>query len=860
MVEAATAAGVEKLKKELVAAGGKELMSSLAVRVKWGQNELVGIGNIRTFLKNHSNLFKLDKTTVYLVGYAPEIKPAEKPPEDPIAEVCAPAPLIESVIAPSPLVEAANASSAANASAALLEPVTAAPTPAPAEAVAPIPDLLEKAPEIPPSKPPAAASPFATALTKAAAAATLASTATAKGAPKTLPVGPIATRVREPLPVPLDKRNASAAAEEGAPETKAARKAEPKLVLPPVKVAPPPPPPPPAVVGDACTSKGAPPPPPTSKSQATPPAEEGGACSSKAAAPPASTPAAVDEPANQLSSPPSNSKDVPLAPTLSKSSGPPPVDLGTSKAPPAAPTLSKSSGPPPVDLGPAQGTSKAPPVATPAVGILVLPPAVAPTLAKVAPWARGARTPAPPHTPPPAATQTAPLPPPPPAPTEATPLETIVPKGTSKAGMMKSQGTTPPQVYSDAAAPQVGSKRKAWQEDTLGDEELKASILGCKERGIELELVFLAQRLVPTEEYRKACANIVSLLRQCGSMEWQGQNGLPAPLLETCGARAQNTDIDGSDMNIAFRIPPGLPAESREVYVRQLRDRLQVPPQSSFLIASDGMQILPHATVPVTVELMDVQPRTVAHIQIAELAGPQGPDGGFFVDDLIRQLCDTFDRSRDLVRLVKLWAVNHGLTHHDEKHMNGMAWTLLTIYFLQRQQYVASFDALQYGAVPSAAQPNLCGLLRGFFEFLSSIDSAAPKLLSVMRGQESRAPHGVPIFIEDPAEYQKSRQQRNLTEHVGDAQWARVIEEARKAADRLNSDRLNAEGKLRWFHWAEVFDPSGIPAMKAAKLPPLGQMAEEAVARASSLAFNPGPNGKGGPGFITQNGNPGKGW
>merc|ERR1712039_188122 len=92
-------------------------------------------------------------------------------------------------------------------------------------------------------------------------------------------------------------------------------------------------------------------------------------------------------------------------------------------------------------------------------------------------------------------------------------------------------------------------------------------------------------------------------------------------------------------------------------------------------------------------------------------------------------------------------------------------------------------------------------------------------MFSVVQGRESHASPGVPIFIEDPAEYQRSRQRRNLTANVGEEQWANVVEEATKASARLHVT------PMRWFHWAEMFDPVGIPVAKMAKLAPLAEMA-----------------------------------
>lgn len=175
------------------------------------------------------------------------------------------------------------------------------------------------------------------------------------------------------------------------------------------------------------------------------------------------------------------------------------------------------------------------------------------------------------------------------------------------------------------------------------------------------------------------------------------------------------------------------------------------------------------------------------------------------VDTVVKQLCDTSELSRHVVRLVKLWAVNHGLASHHEGYMNGVAWTLLVIFFLQKENLLPSYAALTAGSVrPPSQCPTLSALLRSFFEFLAARVGNSPRGLSVIHAQEYRA-HSCVLFLEDPAEFLETRQQHNLAGSVGEAQWSHVLDEANKAAERLSAR------PQRWFHWAEVFDPREIP-------------------------------------------------
>merc|ERR1712150_120918 len=57
---------VKIVQKELVALGGKEALSSLSVRVKWGQNDLAQLGPFRKFLSKFTEIFKLENNVVHL--------------------------------------------------------------------------------------------------------------------------------------------------------------------------------------------------------------------------------------------------------------------------------------------------------------------------------------------------------------------------------------------------------------------------------------------------------------------------------------------------------------------------------------------------------------------------------------------------------------------------------------------------------------------------------------------------------------------------------------------------------------------------------------------------------------------------
>lgn len=135
----------------------------------------------------------------------------------------------------------------------------------------------------------------------------------------------------------------------------------------------------------------------------------------------------------------------------------------------------------------------------------------------------------------------------------------------------------------------------------------------------------------------------------------------------------------------------------------------------------------------------------------------------------------------------------------------------------------------------------MAGLLRSFFAFLASRDGSALRGASVIHAQEYRAPSGV-IFLEDPAEFLETRQQSNLASTVGEPQWQQIIQEGRKASDRL------VARPQRWFHWAEVFDPREVPGDRLRKLESLNDAAKRARVAQEEFVVNPMAMGKKGDG------------
>jgi len=186
-----------------------------------------------------------------------------------------------------------------------------------------------------------------------------------------------------------------------------------------------------------------------------------------------------------------------------------------------------------------------------------------------------------------------------------------------------------------------------------------------------------------------------------------------------------------------------------------------------------------------------------AHVLVEELRVNRPPT----LDEVIRQLCDTFRESYALVRLVKVWSTNHGLANPQDGFINGVAWTLLVLFFLQKQKLVPPYSVIASGQHinPSPSPMPVSNLLQMFFEFLVN-QGSAPRGISLFQGEGFSGPPAV--FIEDPAHFNETKQQKSLCESLGEGQWNRIMDESKKAFSRIKVR------PGRWFHWAEVFDPT----------------------------------------------------
>ena len=297
--------------------------------------------------------------------------------------------------------------------------------------------------------------------------------------------------------------------------------------------------------------------------------------------------------------------------------------------------------------------------------------------------------------------------------------------------------------------------------------------------------------------------------------------------MDIVGSAVQRTELEGSDLDVVCFIP-GTPDE-RELKMANFWDKVQ---GSKTFEVMDATRLFPHACSYFSAKLWGT-PRVSAHVFLETEAESMS------LDAIIRNLCDSFHLSRDLVRMVKFWAVNHGLAR--EGYMNGVAWTAFVLCFLQRRLYVPPISKLpQMPQLPnSSAKPSLTELLRGFFQFVCEPQATTPRGMSLEGIDCTAAPPPAshvgpppPLYIEDPVRA-KEGLRRNLAATLQESHYAQILEESRRIAERLDPGRPQ-----RWFYWAEVFDPQGLTGSK--RLPKLSESLEE-TSPAAAPAPTPTP-------------------
>ena len=365
-----------------------------------------------------------------------------------------------------------------------------------------------------------------------------------------------------------------------------------------------------------------------------------------------------------------------------------------------------------------------------------------------------------------------------------------------------------------------------WEEDSLSDQELRQAIIASKTQGMELELAELLKKLQPTEEYKRDCQRALLLLRAACAQEFQTGLGKGASL-EIIGSCAQGTELNGSDLDVACRVS-GFSPEEVDAKLPRLWARLGTLPHSTHLVALDSTRLFPHAKCMLSASLkasaQGPAPRFHAHLLLVWSTPVKQS-----LDSMLCSLCDCCGKARDLIRLVKLWAMNHGLADHREGYMNGVAWTALVLCFLQRENYLPPLQTLLERGNWKGSQtpiPSLMDLLLRFFQYVCALQAATPSGISLMEGNDCEAPPAQadaarpppPLYIQDPVQLTQGSDE-NIASMLGETQWARILDESRRVAERLDPSKPK-----RWFYWAEIFDPQGLASGGNKRLPKLGEV------------------------------------
>lgn len=818
-VESIEAKAVQKLRKELEEKGGRTSMASLSIKVRWGQGDLEHLGNFRSFLLKHPEVFSIDSSFVCLLGFVREPTPQEAAAAGK-AKSAGPSPAKSA--GPTPSAQASPGASKAKSAG----PTPSAPASPGASKALPVPHrAVPPAPPAPPApssarsqaeasrRPPPQDTPASKAAAGSAApAADTARAATSKG----MGGAPSSTSVpKKPSAMGLSPAFAAAlaaAAAEGKPVKKAPSAADASAPAP--------------AQGETVTFERL-----VAKGRSSAPARDakapwrqkkGAQDAEAASAVPKSGSGAESQAVDQEAQQEVELKSGVFAAAFPKQAqGSQPKGGLTDAAEPkargkfgakesqAAAKANRVPPPPKSSLGAQSQAQQSFEVAQPkqahGIGAREMP-------AGMQPYVNAADT---------------------------TPL---LRPAASQGGKGKDRALDATQAQSKAGAsalaPTTGAaattpmqheapKRKAWQMAGLSDAELQA----------------LAKKTVPSDDYCRACQKVMMMLK--ASVKQITANVDPAMVqINICGSHEQGNHLDGSDMDVFLRLPPSFSEAERDAYADALREELKSAPHYSkeLVVVQDSLRTHWHTSAPMSVQSTNTSPTVVTHVLLPDsrfnFSGPTSLDG------IIGRLSRTCDQSNVLVRLVKLWATNHGFTSLHEGYMSGVGWALLVIFFLQNEKLVPASADLLSGAkiVKKSTDLSLTDLLRKFFEFLAGRRDAPARGLSVAQAKEF--PVSDAVFVEDPAEFHATKKRVNVAEQVGQAQWQRVLDEARKAAHSLTVRPLH------WFHWSEVFDPRDTPAEKGPRL----QTLEDALVSRQEGAGLLGKHGE------AYGGKQGKGW
>lgn len=340
----------------------------------------------------------------------------------------------------------------------------------------------------------------------------------------------------------------------------------------------------------------------------------------------------------------------------------------------------------------------------------------------------------------------------------------------------------------------------------MSDDALKKVISESKAKGVELEIAALSRRITPSQNFRSATERCLSLLRTNAADHWSGGRAS----LELCGSFVQGTAIEGCQVDMLLRLDQAMTPEE---YARSLAGfKMRIKAQMAiFCTVESPQQVFPHSAAVFALHLAPIPntPPMMFNILATEsLPDPSKPS--LTLDSVITKLCDCCAVSRDFLRLIKLWACNQGFTNLLDGFMNGTAWSLLGLFFLQKMSVLPPYAAIadEKAPPPLVSASPMPGLLYDFFLWLSGVADSEQRGFSLCDGQEFSVPAPteggahVTLFIEDPAELSSKSVQRNCSEKVVEHQLARVCQVASETAHRLQPS------PVRWYNWSEVFDPN----------------------------------------------------
>jgi len=334
----------------------------------------------------------------------------------------------------------------------------------------------------------------------------------------------------------------------------------------------------------------------------------------------------------------------------------------------------------------------------------------------------------------------------------------------------------------------------------------------------------ILRQATPTPEYMKVYEEAMTEIRKA-------VKPMKIEIIEF-GSTVQDTHIDGSDVDVSLGIQCG----TVEAQIRRLSDLTHL------LLGHKNFRLrrtIYGARVPiVTLTYLPLGERSlycdqckqqfkkpqdidnhelqVAHtsrhtrIELDISCGNTKADGTpkNTTDIVIRDLLelDQTGLSRDVVRLVKVFAKGKRFDRAKEHYFNSLSWTLMTIFVLQVEGVLPPACKRHERHVPPVEAPSVDDLVKAVLRFIIWLRDIGNEwsvhghkaVVSVYDSNcYSQPPDGKYILdrhvvvLEDPGNRQYRGTYDNTARTVGFVEWQHIVDECQRALDCLEKDEVS---------------------------------------------------------------------